>query len=63
MLAIRKCYFFKILVFGALCLSLNSAVLANSHDPLKVAFVYVGPTGDAGWTYAHDEARKYMRKS
>ena len=62
MLAIRKCYFFKILVFGALCLSLNSAVLANSHDPLKGAFVYVGPTGDAGWTYAHDEARKYMEK-
>jgi basic membrane protein A len=62
MLALRKCYFFKILVFGALCLGWPSVVLANSHDPLKVAFVYVGPTGDAGWTYAHDEARKYMEK-
>src|SRR6187402_438367 len=26
--------------------------------PLKVAFAYVGPVGDAGWTYAHDKARK-----
>jgi simple sugar transport system substrate-binding protein len=26
--------------------------------PLKVAFVYVGPVGDAGWTFAHDRARK-----
>ena len=27
-------------------------------DPLKVAFIYVGPVGDAGWTFAHDAARK-----
>ncbi|NRT56879.1 BMP family ABC transporter substrate-binding protein [Sphaerotilus uruguayifluvii] len=27
-------------------------------EPLKVAFAYVGPVGDAGWTYAHDSARK-----
>jgi basic membrane protein A len=27
-------------------------------EPLKVAFIYVGPVGDAGWTYAHDNARK-----
>jgi simple sugar transport system substrate-binding protein len=27
-------------------------------QPLKVAFAYVGPVGDAGWTFAHDKARK-----
>ena len=27
-------------------------------DDLKVGFVYVGPTGDHGWTYMHDEGRK-----
>jgi basic membrane protein A len=27
-------------------------------EPLKVAFVYVGPVGDAGWSHAHDEGRK-----
>jgi len=26
--------------------------------PMKVAFAYVGPVGDAGWTFAHDKARK-----
>jgi len=27
-------------------------------EPFKVAFAYVGPVGDAGWTFAHDKARK-----
>ena len=26
--------------------------------PLKVAFAYVGPVGDGGWTFAHDNGRK-----
>jgi len=29
---------------------------------LKVAFVYVGPVGDAGWTYAHDMGRRHIEK-
>jgi len=28
----------------------------------KVAFIYVGPTGDMGWTYAHDQGRLYLEK-
>jgi basic membrane lipoprotein Med (substrate-binding protein (PBP1-ABC) superfamily) len=28
--------------------------------PLKVAFVYVSPTGDAGWSYSHELARQYV---
>jgi basic membrane protein A and related proteins len=35
-----------------------SAPAAATSGPLKVAFVYVGPVGDAGWTYAHDRGRK-----
>ncbi len=35
-----------------------AAAPAPANEPLKVAFVYVGPVGDAGWTYAHDAARK-----
>ncbi|MCA0325056.1 MAG: BMP family ABC transporter substrate-binding protein [Proteobacteria bacterium] len=31
-------------------------------DPLKVAFVYVGPVGDGGWSFAHDNARKAVEK-
>ena len=29
-------------------------------DPLKIGFVYVGPVGDAGWTFAHDLGRKHI---
>jgi len=29
---------------------------------LKVGFIYVGPPGDAGWTYAHDQGRKYLEE-
>jgi len=35
-----------------------SAVTAAPAEPLKVAFIYVGPVGDAGWTFAHDQGRK-----
>lgn len=35
-----------------------SAPAAPASEPLKVAFVYIGPVGDAGWTYAHDAGRK-----
>ena len=31
---------------------------SGEAKPLKVAFAYVGPVGDAGWTFAHDSARK-----
>jgi basic membrane protein A len=30
--------------------------------PLKVAFAYVGPVGDGGWTFAHDNGRKAIEK-
>jgi basic membrane protein A len=30
---------------------------AQSADPTKVGFVYVGPIGDHGWTYRHDVGR------
>ena len=29
-------------------------------EPLQVAFVYVGPVGDAGWTYRHDQGRQAL---
>ncbi len=29
----------------------------------KVAFIYVGPVGDAGWTYQHDQARQYLEQT
>ena len=31
-------------------------------EPLKIAFAYVGPVGDGGWTYAQDQGRKAIEK-
>ena len=30
--------------------------------PLNIAFAYVGPVGDGGWSFAHDNARKAIEK-
>lgn len=30
---------------------------------LKVAFVYVAPIGDLGWTYAHDQGRLFLEEN
>jgi simple sugar transport system substrate-binding protein len=35
---------------------------APKAEPLKIAFAYVGPVGDGGWTFAHDNARKALEK-
>ena len=44
---------------GALPIIGSSAFAA---DPLKVAFVYLGPIGDHGWTYAHEQGRQDVIK-
>ena len=36
---------------------------APKPEPLKVAFAYVGPVGDGGWTFAHDNGRKEVEKA
>ncbi|MDQ5817063.1 MAG: BMP family ABC transporter substrate-binding protein [Actinomycetota bacterium] len=35
----------------------------GSGEPLRVAFVYIGPPGDAGWTKRHDDGRKDLEKA
>ncbi|MEO5733994.1 MAG: BMP family ABC transporter substrate-binding protein [Rubrivivax sp.] len=35
-----------------------ASAAAPKPEPLKIAFAYVGPVGDGGWTFAHDNARK-----
>src|SRR5258706_15993239 len=48
-------------MLGAI-LALGAAAGAVAEEPLKVGFVYVGPVGDAGWTYAHDQGRLMLEK-
>mgnify|MGYP001383634585 CR=1 FL=1 len=35
---------------------------APKPAPLKIAFAYIGPVGDGGWTFAHDNGRKALEK-
>jgi len=39
-----------------------AAAAPAKAEPLKVAFVYIGPVGDAGWTFAHDKGRKAVEE-
>jgi simple sugar transport system substrate-binding protein len=39
-----------------------SAPAPAKPAPLKIAFAYVGPVGDGGWTFAHDNGRKAIEK-
>src|ERR1700746_1816608 len=35
---------------------------ADAADKLKVGFIYLGPIGDLGWTYQHEQARQRVVK-
>ncbi len=39
-----------------------AAASAPKAEPLKIAFAYVGPVGDGGWSFAHDNGRKALEK-
>ncbi|MEC5214087.1 basic membrane protein A [Polaromonas sp. CG_9.5] len=39
-----------------------AAAAPAKAEPLKVAFVYIGPIGDGGYTFSHDNGRKAMEK-
>lgn len=41
----------------------GKAPVATLPPKLKVAFVYVGPQMDLGWSYAHDQGRQYLEKN
>jgi simple sugar transport system substrate-binding protein len=36
---------------------------ASAADPLKIAFVYLGPISDGGWTYQHEQGRLAVDKA
>ena len=39
-----------------------ASAAAKAAGPLNIAFAYVGPVGDAGWTFAHDKGRLALEK-
>jgi len=48
-----------IAVTAAVVMSLS----ATAADKLKVGFIYIGPPGDHGWTYQHDQGRLAMKNT
>lgn len=50
-------------VLSVLAVSLGFGGTHAAEPPLKVGFVYVGPVGDIGWTYAHNQGRLAMEKA
>ena len=46
-----------LLTTAALGFGLAIASTASAEDKLKACWVYVGPVGDGGWTYQHDQGR------
>jgi len=42
---------------AAALVAVSLAGPALAQDPLKVGFIYVGPIGDLGWSYQHDQGR------
>lgn len=44
-------------VIALSALALAGPALAASHGKTKVGFIYVGPIGDHGWSYQHNQGR------
>ena len=56
----RTCKTLAAIALGGLLLASGSAL---AEDKLKVGFVYVGPIGDHGWSYQHDQGRLALEKT
>lgn len=56
-----------VLALGAVAAACGSGdddtTAARGSDVLKVAFVYVSPIGQAGWSHRHDEGRKAVERA
>jgi len=65
----RRVVMAVVLLAGALATALGGAAAGQEGTPgtvgppIKVAFVYVGPIGDLGWTYAHDQGRLALEEN
>lgn len=47
----------RFLLAAAAATALAAPAFADGHEPITAGFIYVGPIGDGGWTYQHDQGR------
>jgi basic membrane protein A and related proteins len=58
-----KLVFLGVLLVTSMALSACSPVNRRAAEgPFKVAYVYIGPPGDLGWTYEHDRGRQQVEE-
>lgn len=50
----------KLFILMALGALITGGMAFAADDPLQVGFVYVSPVGDAGYSYAHDQGRRFI---
>jgi len=53
----------KKLLLAAAALGMSLATASAQDDPLKAAWVYVGPIGDFGWSYQHNQGRLAVQEA
>ncbi|MGE0230709.1 MAG: BMP family ABC transporter substrate-binding protein [Flavobacteriaceae bacterium] len=53
----------KLVIGAAMALAMVAGVHAQPMDKVKAGFVYVGPIGDHGWSYQHDQGRLAVEKA
>jgi simple sugar transport system substrate-binding protein len=59
----RSGFAVALLSCAAAVLTVGGVVPAHAADaPLKIAFIYVDPVGDTGWSYQHDTARRELER-
>jgi basic membrane protein A len=52
----------RFVILIAVLLLILPQLATAAEKKIKAGFIYVGPVGDAGWTYAHDQGRQEMEK-
>ncbi|NMC00770.1 MAG: BMP family ABC transporter substrate-binding protein, partial [Chloroflexi bacterium] len=52
-----------VVIFGLLVTACGSTATPTPATKFKVAYIYIGPPGDLGWTYEHDRGRKVMEQA
>ena len=50
----------KRIAFASLVMVAAMGLCVLAAGSIKAGFIYVGPIGDYGWTFAHDEARRIV---
>jgi basic membrane protein A and related proteins len=54
--------FLLALVTGVALIVASGVSASRSASPFKVAWIYVGPHNDGGWSQAHEDGRLYVQK-